>query len=69
MSGYSRESLDRETIHLDAGFLAKPFTPAGLAGAVRDVLDGLATDDGAPVNAIDTDDPVAAVDTPEPAIA
>jgi CheY-like chemotaxis protein len=60
MSGYSRESLDRETIRLDAGFLAKPFTPAGLAGAVRDVLDGLAPDDGAPVDA---------ADTPEPALA
>ena len=31
MSGYARESLDRETIGLDAGFLAKPFTPARLA--------------------------------------
>jgi hypothetical protein len=69
MSGYSRESLDRETIGLDAGFLAKPFTPAGLAGAVRDVLDGLGPDDGAQVVSTDTDDPADSADTPEPAIA
>ena len=49
MSGYARESLDRETIGLDAAFLAKPFTPARLAGAVRDVLDGPAPDETAPV--------------------
>jgi two-component system cell cycle sensor histidine kinase/response regulator CckA len=50
MSGYARESLDRETIGLDAEFLAKPFTPARLASAVRNVLDGLAPDDGNPVD-------------------
>jgi two-component system, cell cycle sensor histidine kinase and response regulator CckA len=66
MSGYSRESLDRDTTGLDAGFLAKPFTPAGLAGAVRDVLDGAAPDEVAPVGTDDTD---ASVDTQEPAIA
>jgi PAS domain S-box-containing protein len=65
MSGYSRESLDRETIRLDAGFLAKPFTPAGLAGAVRDVLDGLPPDDGAPVETRDAVDPDDAVEIPE----
>jgi PAS domain S-box-containing protein len=51
MSGYAREGLDRETIGWDASFLAKPFTPARLARAVRDVLDGLAPDEPGPTEA------------------
>jgi two-component system cell cycle sensor histidine kinase/response regulator CckA len=54
MSGYARESLDREALGLDAGFLAKPFTPGRLAAAVRSVLDGLAPDDGDLVDAMET---------------
>jgi PAS domain S-box-containing protein len=45
MSGYARESLDREVIGWDAAFIAKPFTPARLAHVVRNVLDGLPPDD------------------------
>jgi two-component system cell cycle sensor histidine kinase/response regulator CckA len=47
MSGYARESLDRDTIGLDTAFLAKPFTPAHLGRAVRDALDGPAPDEPA----------------------
>ena len=54
MSGYARESLDREALGLDAGFLAKPFTPGRLAAAVRSVLDGLAPEDGELVDALET---------------
>jgi PAS domain S-box-containing protein len=52
MSGYSRESLDREAIGQDAAFLPKPFTPARLSSVVRNVLDGLAAD-GDAVDAVD----------------
>jgi two-component system, cell cycle sensor histidine kinase and response regulator CckA len=48
MSGYARDSLDRVTIGAETAFLAKPFTPARLASVVRNVLDGLAPDDGEP---------------------
>ena len=46
MSGYAPESLDRDAIGWDAAFLAKPFTPARLAHVVRNVLDGIAPEDG-----------------------
>jgi PAS domain S-box-containing protein len=54
MSGYARESLDRETLGLDAAFLAKPFTPGLLAATVRGVLDGLGPEDGNLADALET---------------